>query len=49
MPIELPPEKMLELRAQLIDKQVTPARDEAWHGLAEAGLWGRLAIQLASF
>ena len=45
MPVELPTEKKLDLRAQLIDKQVTPARTEAWRGLAEAGLWGRLAIQ----
>jgi hypothetical protein len=46
MPItNLSPTELLELRAQLIDKQVTPARTEAWRGLTEAGLWGRLAIQ----
>lgn len=45
MPINLAPEKLLELRAALLDKQVTTYRTEAWRGLTEAGLWGRLAIQ----
>lgn len=46
MPLNhLPSEKLLELRAALLDKQVTTYRTEAWRGLTEAGLWGRLAIQ----